>query len=154
MSQVQKEVGKSWRELSEEEKRPYVDRYKAKLKIWQEKRDILISYLQTMEEEETSSGKVNRRFYGKLLFQSEVQIPGASCDFLTKASKMWNELNPEEKEVYIERARKINEESQGNLLKSTLKKVRLRGKPRAAYLEFWSKIMPQKMKVAHNEIKR
>ena len=154
MSQVQKDVGKCWRELSEEEKRPYVDRYKAKLKDWQEKRDILISYLQAMEEEDERGGKVKQRFYGKLLFQSEVQIPGASSDFLAKASKMWNELTSQEREVYNERARKMNGEGQGDLLKSTLKQVRSRGKPRAAYLEFLSKIMPQKMKVAHNEIMR
>ena len=154
MSQVQKDVGRCWRELSEEEKRPYVDRYKAKLKIWQEKRDILISYLQAMEEEDKSGGKDNRSFNGRILFQSEVQIPGASLDFLAKASKMWNKLTPKEKEVYNERARKINEDGQGNLLKSTLKQVGYKGKPIAPYLEFLRKIMPQKLKVAHNEIMR
>merc|ERR1719373_536938 len=35
LSQLWKDAAKSWSELSEEEKRPYVDRYKLELKIWQ-----------------------------------------------------------------------------------------------------------------------
>ena len=153
-SELQKDVAKSWRELSEEEKKPYMDRYRAELKIWQEKKDILISYLQAMEEEDKGGGKVNQGFNGTALFLSEVQIPGAGFDFLAKASKIWNELTPGEKEIYNERARKMNEESQGNLLKSTLKLVKSYGKPKTAFTEFQSKISPQKMKAAHSEIRR
>jgi len=121
------------------------------LKIWQEKRDTIIS---EMGEGDKSGGKDNRSFNGRLLFTSEVQIPGASFDFIAKALKMWNELTPEEKEVYNERARKIIEEGQGNLLKSTKKRVKSYGRPKTAYIEFASKFVSQTMKEAHIDMMR
>ena len=151
LSQLWKDAAKSWKELSEEEKRPFVDRYNAELKVWQEKRDIFIT---EMEEGDQSGGKGNRSFNGRMLFTSEVQIPGASFDFIVKALKMWNELTPEEKEVYNERARKINEEGQGNLLKSTIKNVKSHGRPKTAYIEFASKFVSQTMKEAHSDMMR
>ena len=69
---------------------------------------------------------------------------------------MWMELTPEEKEVYNERARKINEEGQGNLLKSTVKYLKSKGscygRPKTAFNEFTSKILSQRLKAACGEI--
>ena len=58
-------------------------------------------------------------------------------NFVTKAAQMWNDLTQEEKEAYHERARKINEKGQGDLL-ATMKKMRSEkfGRPQTASMQF------------------
>merc|ERR1711934_778664 len=97
------------------------------------------------------------KYTGIHLFCSEVKIPGATfSDFLTKAGQMWNDLTPEEREAYHERARKINEKGQGDLLAATMKKMRsgTSGRPQNAYMQFSTSFLSDKLKEANKEMKR
>merc|ERR1712061_4214 len=66
----------------------------------------------------------------------------------------WNELSPEEKEVYNERARKINEKGQGDLLASTMKKFGLNGRPQSALMQFCNQFLTKRSKEATKDIGR
>merc|ERR1712037_853179 len=125
MSELNKEAWKRWKEMSEEEKRPFVDSYEAAIENWKDERALMKAKLEAMEEEDKSGEKEHPRYHAWSLFISEVQIPDAtSSDFTTKASQMWNDLTPEEREAYHERARKINEKGQADLIASTMKKMK------------------------------
>merc|ERR1711934_1002184 len=79
-----------------------------------------------------------------------------ASDFWTKSSQMWNDLTPEEREAYHERARKINEKGQGDLLAATMKKMRsgTSGRPADASMRFRHKFLSHELKEAHKEMKR
>merc|ERR1712037_1047438 len=133
MSELNKEATKRWNELSEEAKRPYVDNYETAKERWLAERALMKAQLEAMEEEGKRGEEEKPKYTGLNLFRSEVQIQGASAsDFSTKVSQMWNDLTPEEREAYHERARKINEKGQGDLLAATMKKIktsRISGRP-------------------------
>jgi len=110
MSEVHKEGAKRWGEISEEAKRPYVEKYEADTENWKAEKAQMKAQFEAMEEED----KEKSRYTGLSLFYSEVQIPGATAsDFMTKANQMWNGLTPEERDAYNERARKIKERGAG-----------------------------------------
>ena len=134
MSEVWKEVNLRWKEMSEEEKRPYEERYETALESWRDERAKIRAQFEAMEVEDKGGNKENSQYNGFHLFSSEVQISGASS--VSNYVKMWNDLSPEEKEIYNERARKIKQKGQGALLASTIKKFGRNGPPRSALLQF------------------
>ena len=144
MSELNKEATKRWAGLSEEAKRPYVDNYETAKERWQVERALMKAQLEAMEEEGKRGEQGNAYYNGWILFRSEVQIPGATVtDFSTKTAQMWNDLTPEEREAYHERARKITEKGQGDLLAATMKKMRTgnSGRPASAPTQFRHKFM-------------
>merc|ERR1711934_925308 len=125
MSELNKEATKRWNELSEEAKRPYVENYETAKERWLAERALMKAQLEAMEEEGKRGEGEKPKYTGWDLFKSEVKIPGATAsDFWTKAAQMWNDLTPEEREAYLERARKINEEGHKDLLAATMKKMK------------------------------
>ena len=153
MSEVWKEVNLRWKEMSEEEKRPYVERYETALESWRDERAKMKAQLEAMEEVDKSGDKENSHYDGWDLFRSDFQIPDAT---ISNLGKVWNELSPEEKEVYNERARKINEKGQGDLLASTVKKFKSSryGRPASAPTQFHNQFLSKRLKEAHEDIKR
>jgi len=111
--------------------------------------------LEAMEEEGKRGEQENPKYDGYSLFRSEVQITGATAtDFSTKAAQMWNDLTPEERDAYHERARKINEKA--DLLVSTMKKIETSkpsGRPANASVQFCRKFRSERLKEAHKEMK-
>ena len=157
MSELNKEAWKRWKEMSEEEKRPFVDSYEAAIENWKDERALMKAKFEAMEEEDKSGEKEHPHYHAWSLFISEVQIPDAtSSDFTTKASQMWNDLTPEEREAYHERARKINEKGQADLIASTMKKMKSKnyGLPQPAPLQFRNKFLSDGLKEALKEVKR
>merc|ERR1712210_281075 len=157
MSELQKEATKRWNELSEEAKRPYMDNYETAKERWQVERALMKAQLEAMEEEGKRGEGEKPKYTGLHLFCSEVQIPGATAsDFFTKSNKMWNDLTPEEREAYHERARKINEKGQGDLLSATLKKIKstTSGRPVNASMQFRHKFLSVGLKEAMKEFSR
>ena len=121
MSGLHKEAAKRWGEMDEEAKRPFVERYKTDIEIWKDERAIMKAQLEAMEEGDKRDAKDNPFYNGWTLFNSEVHIPGVTTsNFSKKASQMWNDLKTEEREAYHERARKINEKGQGDILASVI----------------------------------
>ena len=57
MPEVWKEVNLRWKEMSDEEKRPYVERRETALKNWKDERAKMIAQLETMEVEDESGDK-------------------------------------------------------------------------------------------------
>jgi len=157
MSDLHKEGAKRWREISEEAKRPFVEKYEADMEKWKDEKAQMTAQLEAMEEEDKRGEKEKSNYHGWFLFCSEVKIPGdTASDFLTKAGQMWNDLTPEEREAYHERARKINEKGQGDLLAATMKKMRsgTSGRPADASMRFRHKFLSHELKEAHKEMKR
>merc|ERR1712037_387649 len=158
MSGLHKEAAKRWGEMDEEAKRPFVERYKTDIEIWKDERAIMKAQLEAMEEGDKRDAKDNPFYNGWTLFNSEVHIPGVTTsNFSKKASQMWNDLKTEEREAYHERARKINEKGQGDILASTIKKIetsRISGRPVNASLQFRSKFLSDGLKEAFKEMKR
>merc|ERR1712037_776495 len=154
MSEVNKEATKRWNELSEEAKRPYVENYETAKERWQVERAQMKAQLEAMEEEGKRGEGEKPKYTGLHLFYSEFQIQGATVsDFMTKAAQMWNDLTPEEREAYHERARKINEKGQADLLAATMKKMRTgkSGRPANAPTQFRNKFQSVGLKEAHKE---
>merc|ERR1712037_192723 len=157
MSELHKEATKRWNELSEEAKRPYMENYVTAKERWLSERAQMKAQLEAMEEEGKRGEGEKPKYTGLHLFCSEVQIPGATAsDFFTKANKMWNDLTPEEREAYHERARKINEKGQGDLLSATLKKIKstTSGRPVNASMQFRHKFLSVGLKEAMKEFSR
>merc|ERR1712037_973041 len=157
MSELNKEATKRWNEMREEAKRPYVENYETAKERWQVERALMKAQLEAMEEEGKRGEGEKPKYTGLHLFCSEVQIPGATVsDFLTMSNKMWNDLTPEEREAYHERARKINEKGQGDLLSATLKKIKstTSGRPVNASMQFRHKFLSVGLKEAFKELKR
>jgi len=143
--------------MSEEAKRPFVEKYKAAIENWKDERAQMKAQWEAMEEGDKRDEKVKHHYSGWPLFCSEVNIAGATaCHFMTKAGQMWNDLTPEEREAYHERARKINEKGQRDLLAATMKKRKsgLSGKPANASTQFCNKFLSDQLKEANKEIKR
>ena len=109
--------------------------------------------LEAMEEENESGDKENFQFNGWNLFHSEVQIGGATR---SNFAKVWNELSQKEKEVYNERARRIKEKGQGDLLASTMKQLKSpqKGRPANASLQFRNQFQANILKEANKDIGR
>merc|ERR1712037_437139 len=158
MSELQKEASKRWTELSEEAKRLYVENYETAKERWLAEKALMKAQFEAMEEEGKRGEGEETTYTGRHLFFSEVQIPGATTtsDFVTKDSQMWNDLTPEEKEAYLERARKINEEGHKDLLAATMKKIKTKnyGQPVNAATQFRNKFVSVGLKEAYKEIKR
>merc|ERR1712037_1092465 len=157
MSEVHKEGAKRWGEISEEAKRPYVEKYEADIENWKAEKAQMKAQFEAMVEEDKRGEKENPKYNGRTLFYSEVQIPGATfSDFCTKAAQMWNDLTPEERKAYHERARKITEKGQGDLLAATMRKIKSpnSGRPVHASMQFRNKLLSDRLKEAHKEIKR
>jgi len=134
-----------------------VERYETDNVIWKDKRALMKAQLEAMEEGDKRDAKDNAFYNGWTLFNSEVHIPGATVsDFSTKAGKMWNELTPEKRQDYHEKARKINEKGQGELLASTIKKIKTinYGRPITAPTQFRNHFLSDRLKEAYKEIKR
>merc|ERR1711934_873716 len=157
MSELQKEASKRWTEFSEEAKRPYMENYETAKERWQVERAQMKAQFEAMEEEGKRGEGEKPRYTGLHLFCSEVQIPGATAsDFLTMAYKMWNDLTPEEKEACHERARKINEKGQADLLAATMKKIKSgkSGRPADVHMQFRNKFLSVGLKEANKEWKK
>ena len=156
MSGLIKEAAERWREMSEEAKRPHLEKYATHRELWILDAAMLIVKLEEIEKKDKSGGKEKLTFTGRHLFWSEVLMPGASAaDFMTITSQIWNDLTPEEREAYHERARKINEKGQNDLLASTLKKIRSRyGPSHAAYIQFRYHFLSEGLKEAQKELNR
>jgi len=151
MSELHKEGAKRWTDISEEAKRPYVEKYEADIENWKAEKAQMKAQFKAMQEED----KEKSSYSGRHLFFSEVQIPGATAsNFTTKAGQMWNDLTPEEREAYHERARQINEKGQGDLLAATMKKINSYGRPLTASMQFSSSFLSDKLKEAYKEMKR
>ena len=149
MSEVWKEASERWKGMSEEGKRPYVEKYETAI----DEKDKLRAQLEAMDEEDKISNKEKSNYTGQNLFYSEVQIPGASGDFIKMAHKMWKDLSPEEKKVYNERARMINEKGQRKIFTSTIKKMMNNRGPTNPYRIFISQILSKRQKEAHFDIR-
>merc|ERR1712037_282885 len=157
MSEVHKEGAKRWGEISEEAKRPYVEKYEADIENWKAEKAQMKAQFEAMVEEDKRGEKENPKYNGRTLFYSEVQITGATAtDFSTKAAQMWNDLTPEEREAYHERARKINEKGQKDLLAATMKKIKSSnsGRPVNASMQFRHKFLSVGLKEAFKDCKR
>jgi len=157
MSELNKEATKRWNEMREEAKRPYMENYETAKERWQVERALMKAQLEAMEEEGKRGEGEKPTYTGLHLFRSEVQIPGATAsDFMTMANKMWNDLTPEEREAYHERARKINEKGQGDLLAATMKKIKstTSGRPVNASMQFRHKFLSVGLKEAMKEFSR
>merc|ERR1712037_654301 len=113
--------------------------------------------LEAMVEEDKRGEKEDPNYTGRNLFWSEVKIPGANfSDFIKMATQMWNDMTLEEREDYHERARKINEKGQGDLLAATMKKIKSpnSGRPVNASMQFRNKFVSVGLKEAHKEFSR
>merc|ERR1712210_276470 len=157
MSELHKEGAKRWTEISEEAKRPFVEKYEADIEKWKDEKALMKAQFEAMVEEDKRGEKENPHYNGFKLFNSEVQIPDdTSSHFMTKTSQMWNDLTPEEREAYHERARKINEKGQADLLAATMKKMRTgkSGRPANAPTQFCRKFLSDGLKEAQKEMKR
>merc|ERR1719264_2269065 len=144
MSEVHKEATKRWKGMSKEAKRPYVEKYEADTEKWKDEKAQMKAQFEAMEEDGKRGEEEKTTYTGLHLFYSLVQIPGAAAsDFWTKAAQMWNDLTPEEREAYHERAKKVNEKGQKDLLAATMKKIKstTSGRPQAASLQFRSKFL-------------
>ena len=157
MSELNKEATKRWAGMREEAKRPYVDNYETAKERWEVERALMKAQLEAMEEEGKRGEEEKITYTGLHLLYSEVKIPGATAsEFMTKAKKMWNDLTKEGKEAYHERARKINEKGQADLLAATMKKIKstTSGRPLSASMQFRNQFLSVGLKEAFKEFSR
>ena len=148
-SEIQKEAIRSWEEMSEEDKRPYVEEHAAANERWLAERASIKSRLQAMEVVD-NRGETKNHYSGFCLFRSEVQVPSDPLlDFVSMTALEWNELSPEEREAYNERAREMNGKGQGELISTTLHNINGRKKwarPVSASLRFRNEFLSTKLR--------
>ena len=151
MSEAVKEASRMWEEMSEEAKRPYEEEYAAAKERWLAERASIKSRLEDMQEEHNTK----KRYDGFMLFRSEVQVPSDPLlDFCSMASQKWNELSPEEREAYHERAKEMNEKGQVELLSTTLGSLKRKFSSRPIYasMRFRNKIISAKWRESYREV--
>ena len=160
MPELHKGATERWAEMSEEAKRPYLESSEAAFKSWKDEKTQIKAKLDALEEEDKIGETEKSPYIGWHLFRSEVQIQGATAtasdliDFKKMASQMWQDLSPEERDAYKERARKIDEKGQKELLASERKRHGNSGRPLDASQHFRHQYMSERMKEAHKEVKR
>ena len=160
MPELHKGATERWAEMSEEAKRPYLESSEAAFKSWKDEKTQIKAKLDALEEEDKIGETEKSPYIGWHLFRSEVQIQGATAtasdliDFMKMASQMWQDLSPEERDAYKERARKIDEKGQKELLASERKRHGNSGRPLDASQHFRHQYMSERMKEAHKEVKR
>ena len=116
VSELHKEGAKRWKELGEEAKRPYVERYENAKRSWLAEKAQMEAQFEAIEDKRD---EVNReplpwfssKYNGYTLFYTELQIQMQfriqfMADELKEADKElnreWSELSDEEREKYVE----------------------------------------------------
>ena len=141
-SGLHKEAGKIWEEMSEEAKRPYVEKYNLAKERWTAEKASMTSVLEALE----GNPPENSRYSGFDLFRSEVKVPSnLLVNFLPVAAKKWNDLSPEERESFNERALEIKEKGQNELLSLTLQGLKM-GRPISGNIRFRNEYLSSKLK--------
>ena len=155
LAELQREGAKKWMEMSEESKRPYFEAHEAAMKVWKAERAQMEAQLEAIEGEGKSSEKEKYGYIGWYLFQSEIQVSGAtdSSTHTKMAGQLWHDLTPDEREVYNERARKIKQKGQKEILASVRMRNKNFGKPNAS-MQFRREYMSGRLKEVSEELKR
>ena len=131
-----------WEEMSEEAKRPYVEEYNLAKERWTAEKASMTSVLEALE----GNPPENSRYTGFDLFRSEVKVPSnLLVNFLPFAANKWNDLSPEEREAYNERALEIKEKGQNELLSLTLQGLKM-GRPISGNIRFRNEYLSSKLK--------
>lgn len=135
-----------WEEMSEEAKRPYVEEYNLAKERWTAEKASMTSVLEALE----GNLPENSRYTGFDLFRSEVKVPSnLLVNFLPFAAQKWNDLSPEEREAYSERALEIKEKGQNELLSLTLQGLKGKknmGRPISGNIRFRNEYLSSKLK--------
>merc|ERR1712037_942119 len=71
MSELHKEGAKRWTDISEEAKRPYVEKYEADIENWKAEKAQMKAQFKAMEEEGKRGEQGNACYNGNSLFLSE-----------------------------------------------------------------------------------
>ena len=108
VSELHKEGAKRWKEMSEEAKRPYVERYENAKESWIAEKAQMEAQFEAIEDKRDE--KENSRYNGSTLFYTELQIQMQfriqfMADELKEADKElnreWSELSEEERGKYV-----------------------------------------------------
>ena len=120
LSKQNKERAKKWKEMTDEEKRPFIKESEARKELWEAENATMLAQIKAIKE----SGKFDSRKLGYTMFISEAQIPYDPIQYrLNKASEMWRELTEEERTTYQERAKDLNEKGLEELEEAAMKKM-------------------------------
>ena len=157
-SEIHKEASRRWAEMSKEAKRPYVEEYESAMERWVAEKALIKSGLEAMEKVDNRGSHFN----GFDLFRSVVPLQVTSDredeNVVSIAAKKWNELSPDERETYSERAKEMNEKGQEELLASTIQSLEkyknVAGRPRNAHLRFRNEFMSTKLKENYEGLRR
>ena len=149
-----KEASEMWAELSEEDRRPFIEDYEEALKKYRYERAEIKAQFESIMEEENSNGIKRSTYSGVHLFKSEVSIQGVTAihHHNAKAIQMWNDMTQEEREAYNERAREIKED--GLDLDKDMKRYPNSGMPQSPYNRFRNQYVSPRLKELHRELKR
>ena len=148
LAEIQKEVAKKWKEMTKEDKRPFVEVCEAMKAQWEAESISTVAQLKAVKE-----SKIGYKRNGYHLFNSEAQVsfdPNQNRGIIVV--EMWNDLTEEERNAYSERAKDLNEKGQEEMVEAAMKKVK-KGFRLSPYSLFVKQSLPETMKARHKELR-
>ena len=148
-----REVNKKWKNMTDEEKRPFIEKCQVVKERWEAENALMPSILAQLKALKKSVKMSGVHNSGYALFLSEAQIPyDPDQNFSSKVAKMWKDLKQEERNAYNERAKDLFEKGQEELVESAMKKIEKRFN-QTPYILFIKQSLPETLKASNKEIR-
>ena len=150
LREMSKEISKKWKEMTEEEKRPFVEEREAMKVRWEAENISTVAQLKALKE----GDKIFDSNAGFILFSTEAQVPyDPNYHRTIKVAEMWKHLTEEERNAYKERANDLKEKGQEQFVEAAMKKVAKGFAYLSPYHLFRCKSVPEVMKARSKELR-